>query len=64
MQRYQFFVPIQTQRGHVGPEGGDITVSAIKEIAPELQKQGIKFVTAKELLELKSAAEAYSEEQP
>lgn len=35
--------------GHVGPEGGNITVEAIKELAPQLESQGIEFVTASEL---------------
>lgn len=35
--------------GHVGPEGGNITVKAIESLIPELEKAGITFVTAGEL---------------
>ena len=35
--------------GHVGPEGGKITAQAIKEVAPELERAGIAFVTVSEL---------------
>ena len=35
--------------GHVGPEGGKITAQAIKEVAPELERAGITFVTVSEL---------------
>lgn len=35
--------------GHVGPEGGKITVEAIQSLAPELEEAGITFVTASEL---------------
>ena len=38
--------------GHVGPEGGNITVQAIKELAPVLEKQGIVFVTVSQLNEI------------
>ena len=38
--------------GHVGPEGGNITVQAIKELAPLLEKQGIEFVTVSQLKEI------------
>ncbi|WP_312044534.1 divergent polysaccharide deacetylase family protein [Anaerotignum sp.] len=37
--------------GHVGPEGGDVTERAIEELIPELEKQGITFVTAGDLVE-------------
>lgn len=37
--------------GHVGPEGGNITVQAIQEVAPELQAKGVKFVTLSEFAE-------------
>lgn len=37
--------------GHVGPEGGSITVEAIHELIAELEGLGIQFVTAGELLE-------------
>lgn len=36
--------------GHVGPEGGQITVQAIKELIPELEGLGITFVTAGDLV--------------
>ncbi|MBO5150096.1 divergent polysaccharide deacetylase family protein [Anaerotignum sp.] len=35
--------------GHVGPEGGMVTVQAIKELIPELKQAGITFVTVSEL---------------
>ena len=35
--------------GHVGPEGGNITVQAIRELAPELEREGITFVSLSEL---------------
>lgn len=35
--------------GHVGPEGGKITAQAIRELAPELQRAGVRFVTVGEL---------------
>ncbi len=35
--------------GHVGPEGGNITAAAIKELAPQFESQGIEFVTASQL---------------
>lgn len=35
--------------GHVGPEGGNITVGAIESLIPEFEKAGITFVTASEL---------------
>ena len=38
--------------GHVGPEGGNITVAAIKELAPVLEQQGIVFVTVSQLQEI------------
>lgn len=38
--------------GHVGPEGGKITVAAIKKIAPQLEKKGICFVTISQLKDL------------
>lgn len=41
--------------GHVGPEGGNITVAAIKELAPSLQQQGITFVTVSQLQQILSA---------
>ncbi len=37
--------------GHVGPEGGDVTVQAIEALIPELQQAGITFVTAGDLVE-------------
>lgn len=36
--------------GHVGPEGGNVTVKAIQELIPELEEAGITFVTAGELI--------------
>ena len=38
--------------GHVGTEGGNITVQANKELAPLLEKQGIEFVTVSQLKEI------------
>lgn len=38
--------------GHVGPEGGNITVKALKEMQPELEKLGIEFVTLSRLEEI------------
>ncbi|MDO4531836.1 MAG: divergent polysaccharide deacetylase family protein [Bacillota bacterium] len=35
--------------GHVGPEGGMVTVQAIQELIPELEAAGITFVTVSEL---------------
>ena len=35
--------------GHVGPEGGMVTVQAIKELICELEQAGITFVTVSEL---------------
>ena len=35
--------------GHVGPEGGMVTVNAIRELIPELEAAGITFVTVSEL---------------
>lgn len=35
--------------GHVGPEGGMVTVNAIKELIPELQEAGVTFVTVSDL---------------
>lgn len=35
--------------GHVGPEGGMVTVNALKELAPELKERGIEFVTLSEM---------------
>lgn len=40
--------------GHVGPEGGNITVEAIRELAPQLEQQGITFVTVSQLAEILS----------
>lgn len=37
--------------GHVGPEGGDVTVQAIKDLIPELEQAGITFVPAGDLVE-------------
>lgn len=36
--------------GHVGPEGGTVTVEAIESLIPEFEKKGITFVTASELV--------------
>ena len=38
--------------GHVGPEGGKITASALAELAPELEKNGYVFVTLSQLNEI------------
>ena len=35
--------------GHVGPEGGRVTASAIKELIPELEQAGITFVPVSRL---------------
>lgn len=35
--------------GHVGPEGGVLTAKVLAEMAPELEKEGIRFVTVSEL---------------
>lgn len=35
--------------GHVGPEGGMVTVEAIKELIPELERAGVTFVTVSQL---------------
>lgn len=35
--------------GHVGPEGGMVTVQAIQELIPELEEAGITFVTVSDL---------------
>ena len=35
--------------GHVGPEGGMVTVQAIRELIPELEEAGITFVTVSQL---------------
>ena len=40
--------------GHVGPEGGNITVEAMKQLAPQLEQQGIVFVTVSQLWEILS----------
>ncbi len=40
--------------GHVGPEGGNITAEAIKQMAPQLEQQGIVFVTVSQLAEILS----------
>lgn len=41
--------------GHVGPEGGLITAKAIGELAPELEHQGVVFVTLTEFAEIVGA---------
>jgi Uncharacterized protein conserved in bacteria len=38
--------------GHVGPEGGKITAQAIKDLAPEIEKMGVEFVTITKLKEI------------
>lgn len=38
--------------GHVGPEGGKITAQAIKDMAPEIKKMGVEFVTITKLKEI------------
>ena len=35
--------------GHVGPEGGMVTVQAIRELIPELEAAGVTFVTVSQL---------------
>lgn len=39
--------------GHVGPEGGNITVKAIRELTPELKQQGIEIIPITELVKRK-----------
>lgn len=39
--------------GHVGPDGGKPTVEAIKEMAPILEKRGIKFVFLSQIKDIK-----------
>lgn len=36
--------------GHVGPQGGTVTAESIKEMIPELTKEGIKFVYVSDLI--------------
>ncbi|MPN41371.1 hypothetical protein SDC9_188917 [bioreactor metagenome] len=38
--------------GHVGPEGGKITAQAIKDLAPEIEKMGVEFVTINQMKEI------------
>lgn len=38
--------------GHVGPEGGEVTVRAIVEMIPELEEMGIRIVPASQLLNI------------
>lgn len=38
--------------GHVGPQKGPHTARALKELIPQMQKEGIRFVTVSELFEL------------
>lgn len=38
--------------GHVGPEGGKITAQAIKDLTPEIQKNGVEFVTVSQMTEI------------
>lgn len=38
--------------GHVGPEGGKITAQAIKDLAPEIEKMGVEFVTISKMKEI------------
>jgi len=35
--------------GHVGPEGGNITAQAIRDVAPELVEKGVTFLTVAEM---------------
>lgn len=37
--------------GHVGPEGGIITVKALETLGPELEAEGVQFVFVSELLQ-------------
>lgn len=37
--------------GHVGPQKGPYTARALKELIPQMQKEGIMFITVSELLE-------------
>ena len=43
--------------GHVGPEGGKITAQAIKDLAPELEKEGIEFVSVTQLRDILQAGQ-------
>jgi len=38
--------------GHVGPEGGNVTVRALKETIGELDKMGVELVTISELIDI------------
>lgn len=43
--------------GHVGPEGGMVTVNAIKEVAPQLEAKGVRLVTISEYAVLTGAGQ-------
>ncbi len=38
--------------GHVGPEGGDVTVKAIKKMYPKISDKGIKFVFVSDIFHI------------
>ena len=38
--------------GHVGPEGGMVTVNALKEMLPQMKEKGIEFVTVSQLCQI------------
>lgn len=38
--------------GHVGPDGGNVTVNGIKQLYAEMESRGVEFVTLTELLEI------------
>ena len=45
--------------GHVGPEGGNVTVSAIKKMYPTLMANGVEFVTISRMKEIIQNGEYY-----
>ena len=38
--------------GHVGPEGGNITAQAIRDVAPELTQKGVEFISVTQMREI------------
>ncbi|MGL4790454.1 MAG: divergent polysaccharide deacetylase family protein [Anaerotignaceae bacterium] len=40
--------------GHVGPEGGNITVEAIKQLAPEIEKMNVEIISLTKMKEVLS----------
>ncbi len=39
--------------GHVGPEGGEVTARALREMAPKLKEMGVKLVTVSDLKKIR-----------